>query len=252
MPKEGNLRGATMRTEMGTYHIRPFGQPCIEGFFGGRFAQALEDAGDGAIAAHSIDEIVRFLGNDFRRKLKPLSEIALGARPVRPRLLLARRCPATPTSAPCSAAPVDGRLFFAGEATSPHFFSTAHWRARTRASGRRRKCWRKDFDSKCEGKGLRGRKKEKKKEIRGFKIYNNPKGREEINRKRGISLHYRHCASGSRTKDPCRHCAIDCFVASLLGTDGLEYTRAPSPACPASRHEARLHTSRKCGSGCGR
>jgi monoamine oxidase len=24
------------------------------------------------------------------------------------------------------AAPVDGRLFFAGEATSPHFFSTAH------------------------------------------------------------------------------------------------------------------------------
>ena len=58
LPKEGNLRGATMRTEMGTYHIRPFGQPCIEGFFGGRFARALEDAGDGAIAAHSIDEIV--------------------------------------------------------------------------------------------------------------------------------------------------------------------------------------------------
>ena len=24
------------------------------------------------------------------------------------------------------AAPIDGRLFFAGEATSPHFFSTAH------------------------------------------------------------------------------------------------------------------------------
>ena len=40
LPKEGNLRGATMRTEMGTYHLRPFGQPCIEGFFGGRFARA--------------------------------------------------------------------------------------------------------------------------------------------------------------------------------------------------------------------
>src|SRR5882757_5785831 len=74
LPKDGNLRGATMRTEMGTYHIRPFGQPCIEGFYGGRFAQALEDAGDGAIAAHSIDEIVALLGNDFRRKLKPLKE----------------------------------------------------------------------------------------------------------------------------------------------------------------------------------
>ena len=58
LPAEGNLRGATMRTAMGTYHLRPFGQPCIEGFFGGRYAQALEDEGDGAIAAASIDEIV--------------------------------------------------------------------------------------------------------------------------------------------------------------------------------------------------
>src|SRR5712675_1712957 len=74
LPKDGSLRGATMRTEMGTYHLRPFGQPSIEGFFGGRFAKELEDAGDGAIAAQSIDEIVGFLGNDFRRKLKPLSE----------------------------------------------------------------------------------------------------------------------------------------------------------------------------------
>src|SRR6185436_11919797 len=63
LPKEGNLRAATMRTEMGTYHLRPFGQPCIEGFFGGRFARKLEDAGEGAIAAHAIDEIVSFLGN---------------------------------------------------------------------------------------------------------------------------------------------------------------------------------------------
>src|SRR5258705_13293592 len=73
-PKEGNLRGAPMRTEMGTYHLRPFGQPCVEGFFGGRFARTLEDAGDGAIAAHSIDEIASFLGNDIRKKLKPLNE----------------------------------------------------------------------------------------------------------------------------------------------------------------------------------
>ena len=55
LPKDGNLRGATMRTEMGTYHLRPFGQPSIEGFFGGRFAQELEDAGPGALAAESIN-----------------------------------------------------------------------------------------------------------------------------------------------------------------------------------------------------
>src|SRR6185436_1858271 len=74
LPKDGSLRGATMRTDMGTYHLRPFGQPCIEGFFGGRFARELEDAGDGAIAAQSIDEIAGFLGNDYRRKLRPLRE----------------------------------------------------------------------------------------------------------------------------------------------------------------------------------
>ena len=35
LPKDGNLRGATMRTAMGSYHLRPFGQACIEGYFGG-------------------------------------------------------------------------------------------------------------------------------------------------------------------------------------------------------------------------
>jgi monoamine oxidase len=125
LPKEGNLRGATMRTEMGTYHLRPFGQPCIEGFFGGRFAQTLEDAGDGAIAAHSIDEIVSFLGNDFRRKLKPLKESRWAQDPFA-RGSYSHAMPGHSGKRAVIAAPVDGRLFFAGEATSPNFFSTAH------------------------------------------------------------------------------------------------------------------------------
>jgi monoamine oxidase len=125
LPSEGNLRAATMRTEMGTYHLRPFGQPCIEGFFGGRFAQALEDAGDGAIAAAAIDEIAGLLGSDFRRRLKPLAEsrwahdpFALGS--------YSHALPGHAGMRAMLAAPVDGRLFFAGEATSPNFFSTAH------------------------------------------------------------------------------------------------------------------------------
>ena len=125
LPKEGNLRGATMRTEMGTYHIRPFGQPCIEGFFGGRHAQALEDAGDGAIAAASIDEIVSFLGNDFRRKLTPLRESRWAHDPFA-RGSYSHALPGHAGKRAVLAAPVDGRLFFAGEATSPNFFSTAH------------------------------------------------------------------------------------------------------------------------------
>jgi monoamine oxidase len=125
LPKEGNLRGATMRTEMGTYHMRPFGQPCIEGFFGGRFARALEDDGDGAIAAHSIDEIAGFLGNDFRRKLKPLKESRWAHDPFA-RGSYSHALPGHAGDRAVLAAPVDDRLFFAGEATSPNFFSTAH------------------------------------------------------------------------------------------------------------------------------
>jgi monoamine oxidase len=125
MPVEGNLRGATMRTGMGTYHIRPFGQPCIEGFFGGRFAQSLEDAGDGALAAAAIDEIVSFLGNDFRRRLKPLAESRWAHDPFA-RGSYSHALPGHAGDRAVLAAPVDGRLFFAGEATSPEFFTTAH------------------------------------------------------------------------------------------------------------------------------
>jgi monoamine oxidase len=125
LPAEGNLRGATMRTEMGTFHIRPFGQPCIEGFFGGRFAQSLEDAGAGAFAAESIDQIVSFLGNDFRRKLKPLAESRWAHDPFA-RGSYSHALPGHADKRAVLAAPVDGRLFFAGEATSPGFFSTAH------------------------------------------------------------------------------------------------------------------------------
>jgi monoamine oxidase len=125
LPKDGNLRGATMRAAMGAFHLRPFGQPCIEGFFGGRFARELEDAGDGALAAQSIDEIVALLGNDFRRRLKPLVESRWAHDPFA-RGSYSHALPGHAGDRAVLAAPVDGRLFFAGEATSPNFFSTAH------------------------------------------------------------------------------------------------------------------------------
>jgi monoamine oxidase len=124
-PKEGNLRGATMRTAMGTYHIRPFGQPCIEGFFGGSFARELEDAGPGTFAAQSIDEIADYLGNDIRRRLKPLAESRWAHDPFA-RGAYSHALPGHAGARAVLAAPVDGRLFFAGEATSPEFFTTAH------------------------------------------------------------------------------------------------------------------------------
>ena len=125
LPKDGSLRGATMRAAMGSYHLRPFGQPCIEGFFGGSFARELEHAGDGAFAAQSIDEIVALLGSDYRKKLKPLAESRWAQDPFA-RGSYSHALPGHAGARAILAAPVDGRLFFAGEATSPNFFSTAH------------------------------------------------------------------------------------------------------------------------------
>ena len=125
LPKDGNLRGATMRTAMGSFHLRPFGEPCIEGYFGGRFARELEDAGEGALGAESIEQIVALLGSDFRRRLKPLAE-SRWARDPFARGAYSHALPGHAADRAVLAAPVDSRLFFAGEATSPNFFSTAH------------------------------------------------------------------------------------------------------------------------------
>ncbi|MEH2481483.1 monoamine oxidase [Nitrobacteraceae bacterium AZCC 2146] len=125
LPKDAGLRGAALRTGVGSFQIRPFGRPCIEGFFGGSFARELEDAGDGALAAQGIDEVVSLLGTDFRRKLTPLAESRWAHDPFAQGAYSAAK-PGHAGARAMLAAPVDGRLFFAGEATSPHFFSTAH------------------------------------------------------------------------------------------------------------------------------
>jgi monoamine oxidase len=124
-PADVGLRGATISTDIGSFHLRPSGRPCIAGFYGGTFAREMETAGEGALLAHSIDEIVQLLGSDIRRKLTPLAE----SRWCHDRFARGAYSAAKPGHAESRAmlaAPVDGRLFFAGEATSPNFFSTAH------------------------------------------------------------------------------------------------------------------------------
>lgn len=125
LPVNGHLYGATDRAGMGSYHLRPSGKPCISGFFGGRHARALEDAGEGALSAAAIDEVVALLGHDYRRRLKPLGESRWAHDPFA-RGSYSHALPGHAGDRAILAAPVDGRLFFAGEATSPNFFSTAH------------------------------------------------------------------------------------------------------------------------------
>ena len=125
LPVDGHMRGAIDRTGTGTYQLRPFGQPCIEGFFGGAHARNLEESGDGALAQFAIDEVVNLLGADFRKRVRPLvssrwalDEFALGS--------YSCALPGHAGERAILAAPVDDRLFFAGEATHLSWFSTCH------------------------------------------------------------------------------------------------------------------------------
>ena len=125
LPKDSGMRGRSHTARVGSFQLRPFGQPCIEGFYGGSFAREIEAAGAGALAAQAIDDVVALLGHDIRKSLKPLAESRWGADPFA-RGAYSHALPGHTGKRAVLAAPVDDRLFFAGEATPPDFFSTAH------------------------------------------------------------------------------------------------------------------------------
>jgi monoamine oxidase len=119
------LVGSTTRRETMSYQVRPLGRPRINCFFGGRFAAQLERDGIAAMAAFAADELAGLFGNDIRRQLSPLAASAWRSDPfARGSYSYAR--PGHADDRARLAEPVDDRLFFAGEACSPHFFSTAH------------------------------------------------------------------------------------------------------------------------------
>ena len=96
-----------------------------EAYFGGSLAAELEAAGEAAFADFAITELVGLLGSSFARRVKPLALHRWGSDPF----ARGSYSHALPGRADCRgmlAAPVNNRLFFAGEATSPNFFSTAH------------------------------------------------------------------------------------------------------------------------------
>lgn len=124
-PVDGHLFGNPRRTDTGSYHLRPFGRPLIEVFFGGALAQDLEAAGAGAFFDFAVEEIAQLVGSSIRSKLRLLSETNWGRDPfARGSYSYAR--PGGAKARALLAAPVEDRLFFAGEACSRSHFSTAH------------------------------------------------------------------------------------------------------------------------------
>ena len=123
--KESRLFGRVDRSDTGVYHVRPFGRPQIEGYFGGRLAADLEAGGVAAFADFAIRELVGLLGTHFANRVRPVKLHPWGVDPFS----RGSYSYASPGKADCRAelaAPVDDRLFFAGEACSQNDFSTAH------------------------------------------------------------------------------------------------------------------------------
>jgi monoamine oxidase len=123
--KDSRLFGRTDRSGTATYHLRPFGRPQIEVYFAATLAAELEAAGEAAFLDLAVAELVGLLGSDFARRIRPLHLHRWGIDP----LSRGSYSYALPGKADCRAmlaAPVDDRLFFAGEACSTNDYSTAH------------------------------------------------------------------------------------------------------------------------------
>ncbi|MEH3101984.1 flavin monoamine oxidase family protein [Sphingomonas adhaesiva] len=122
-PANAHLIGDPHRGRTASYRLSPLGFPMIEAFFGGDTAAMLEE--DGAAAAFAIDELAALLGSDWRQRMRPVAatrwrhESWIGGSYSHARIGQA-------AARDVLAAPVDGRLFFAGEACHGHDFSTAH------------------------------------------------------------------------------------------------------------------------------
>jgi monoamine oxidase len=123
--QDGFLVGSTTRRETMSYQLRPLNRPAIYCFFGGRFAAAMEREGEAAMFAFAADELANIFGGSIRNHISPLASTAWLLDPWS-RGSYSYAAPGYSGKRAALAAPVDDRMFFAGEATSPNFFSTAH------------------------------------------------------------------------------------------------------------------------------
>jgi len=108
-----------------SYTIRPQSRPHIEGYFGNGCAAELEMGGVQAFVDFAVSQLADVFGSDFKKRLSLLDMHLWAADPFA-RGSYSFALPGRVDCRQTLAAPVDGRLFFAGEACSKLDFSTAH------------------------------------------------------------------------------------------------------------------------------
>ena len=109
----------------GVYYLRPFGWPAIECFMGDESARIVEEMGPAAAFAHATDQLAALFGSSVRGNLRPLVASNWG-RMTYVGGAYSHALPGHAAARKDLALPFEQRLFFAGEATHPYDFSTAH------------------------------------------------------------------------------------------------------------------------------
>jgi monoamine oxidase len=123
LPPDSFVRDRHDSSRTSSVQIRPFGRDIVSCYFGGGYARELEETGAMIGAAEAA--MVNVFGSDIRRHLEaPLATAWF--LDVHARGSYSAAAPGHAHRRADLAAPLDDRLFFAGEACSPDFFSTCH------------------------------------------------------------------------------------------------------------------------------
>ncbi|WP_267358746.1 MULTISPECIES: FAD-dependent oxidoreductase [unclassified Methylobacterium] len=117
----GNLRDP----RSASYSIRPNGWPIIEAFLGGDGARILEEEGPAAGFAYVSAQLVALFGADVASAIHPLA-VTSWSRMASIGGAYSCALPEQSQARVQLARPFEDRLFFAGEATHPFDFTTAH------------------------------------------------------------------------------------------------------------------------------
>jgi len=123
-PNGTHLFGATDELTA-SYDVRPHGCPVIECYFGGSLAADLEKRGAAAFESLAREQLTRHLGGAVVANISAIACTFWQTDPFA-RGSYSHALPGHADDRFILAAPVGDRLFFAGEACSPDFFSTAH------------------------------------------------------------------------------------------------------------------------------
>ena len=123
--RPGSFGIARAEVRTAAFQFFPFRRPLAIGFLGGSCARELSEAGEDAMIAFGLDELVQMFGSGVRRHIGRSAVTRWAADPFIGGGYSAAR-PGHAHRRADLAAPLDGKLFFAGEACSIDAYATCH------------------------------------------------------------------------------------------------------------------------------